>query len=319
MKGANVPLPVVSGRLGALVRESGRLPLEAVATFLGRLGYPAERVPQVLAGAVCVVEDGLVTPAPLPKLEVVHGDALGVMSGLESESFDVVLCDPPYSSGSTKEAGKTWRPAAERMSRDRNQDEWFGGDSLSAHGMQVFLHLCAVEWFRLLKPGGAVLVFIDWRMQHHVAGAIESADLRANNVVVWDKMVPAMGWQFRNRHELVLYFSRGTPARGLRADVGNVIAHKRVRNGIHPTEKPVPLLRTLLSVVCPPGGRVLDPFCGSGSTGEAAGARGLDATGVERWIAADFVGVERERKYALAAQARLAAVMEANAMNERRG
>jgi len=230
VKGAEVPLPVVSRRLGELVCAKGSLPVRDVAAFLLRLGYPAERVRQVLAGAEAVVEErdgtAVVVPAPLPTLEVVHGDAVAVMAAQPSESFDVILCDPPYSSGSTKEAGKTWRPAVDRMSRSLkgHQDEWFGGDSLSAHGMQVFLHICAVEWFRLLKPGGHVL-------------------------------------------------------------------------------------RSLLSVVCPPGGRVLDPFCGSGSTGEAAGARGPDHTGTERWVGASFLGVERERKYAEGAQARMARVL----------
>jgi site-specific DNA-methyltransferase (adenine-specific) len=50
----------------------------------------------------------------------------------------------------------------------------------------------------------------------------------------------------------------------------------------HPTVKPVSLLRWLVRLVCPPGGTVLDPFAGSGTTGEAAMLEGFDAVLIER-------------------------------------
>jgi site-specific DNA-methyltransferase (adenine-specific) len=50
---------------------------------------------------------------------------------------------------------------------------------------------------------------------------------------------------------------------------------------IHETEKPVGYLTPLIEFSCPPGGLVLDPFAGSGSTLEAACASGRDAIGIE--------------------------------------
>ena len=49
----------------------------------------------------------------------------------------------------------------------------------------------------------------------------------------------------------------------------------------HPTVKPQALMRWLLTLIVPPGGRVLDPFAGSGSTLQAAAELGFDATGCE--------------------------------------
>jgi DNA modification methylase len=49
----------------------------------------------------------------------------------------------------------------------------------------------------------------------------------------------------------------------------------------HPTPKPVWLMREILSVSCPPGGSVIDPFAGGGSTLVAARELGLTATGIE--------------------------------------
>ena len=49
----------------------------------------------------------------------------------------------------------------------------------------------------------------------------------------------------------------------------------------HPTVKPVALMRWLVRLITPPGGLVLDPFCGSGSTGIAAFCEGFDSVLVE--------------------------------------
>ncbi len=49
----------------------------------------------------------------------------------------------------------------------------------------------------------------------------------------------------------------------------------------HPTVKPVTLMRWLIRLVCPVGGTVLDPFCGSGSTLRAAILEGRNAIGLD--------------------------------------
>jgi site-specific DNA-methyltransferase (adenine-specific) len=68
---------------------------------------------------------------------------------------------------------------------------------------------------------------------------------------------------------------------------------RRVANH-HPTVKPIDLMRWLVKLACPPGGHVLDPFCGSGTTGCAAVVEG-----------AQFTGIERSDEYAEIAEARI--------------
>lgn len=69
---------------------------------------------------------------------------------------------------------------------------------------------------------------------------------------------------------------------------------KPVGNG-HPTVKPIDVMRWLVRLVTPPGGTVLDPFTGSGTTGIAAGLEGFG-----------FIGIEREAEYLAIAEARIA-------------
>jgi site-specific DNA-methyltransferase (adenine-specific) len=68
----------------------------------------------------------------------------------------------------------------------------------------------------------------------------------------------------------------------------------RLVGNLHPTVKPVSLMRWLLRLATPPGGTVLDPFTGSGSTGIAAILEGRQ-----------FLGIEREAQYVDIACARL--------------
>ena len=63
---------------------------------------------------------------------------------------------------------------------------------------------------------------------------------------------------------------------------------------VHPTVKPIALMRWLVRLVTPPNGTVLDPFLGSGTTGIAAKLEGFD-----------FIGIEREAEYLAIAQARI--------------
>jgi hypothetical protein len=73
-------------------------------------------------------------------------------------------------------------------------------------------------------------------------------------------------------------------------------------NSTHPTVKPTDLMRYLCRLVTPPGGTVLDPFMGSGSTGRGAVLEGFN-----------FIGIEMDGAYLDIADARIAAA-EAQAM-----
>lgn len=76
---------------------------------------------------------------------------------------------------------------------------------------------------------------------------------------------------------------------------GNPYGRWQPRANNHPTVKPTDLMRYLCRLVTPPGGTVLDPFMGSGSTGKAAMLEGFR-----------FIGCERDPDYLAIARARIA-------------
>lgn len=75
------------------------------------------------------------------------------------------------------------------------------------------------------------------------------------------------------------------------------VANRGLRRNHHPTVKPTDLMRYLCRLVTPPGGIVLDPFMGSGSTGKACAMEGFR-----------FIGIEREAEYCKIAEARIDSV-----------
>jgi site-specific DNA-methyltransferase (adenine-specific) len=108
--------------------------------------------------------------------------------------------------------------------------------------------------------------------------------------------VPMLDTEPRGRGRPSRFYFRGRVSRRER-DAGCHRLPKRgpgaVRNP-HPTVKPLDLMRWLVRLACPPGGLVLDPFCGSGSTGAAAVLEDRE-----------FVGIEQHHTYVEIAEARI--------------
>jgi site-specific DNA-methyltransferase (adenine-specific) len=74
------------------------------------------------------------------------------------------------------------------------------------------------------------------------------------------------------------------------------VANRPVHYNAHPTVKPTALMRYLCRLVTPPGGVILDPFMGSGSTGKAAMLEGFR-----------FIGIDLDRRWVKIARCRIAA------------
>lgn len=226
---------------------------------------------------------------------VLCGDALGVIRRIPDNYLDAVVTDPPYCAGAVAEAKRT-SAAGQGLRRDViSRFGWFVGDNMGTAGLAFLLRDLAFECRRVVRPTGSLLVFCDWRMLSALQPAIESAGLRYQNLIVWDKGAMGLGQGFRAQHELVMHFTFGAPKYHAR-DESNVIEEKRVHHTEreHQTQKPEELMRRLVRIVAPPGGIVFDPFMGSGSTGAACLREGLR-----------FIGVDSDRNHVETATKRL--------------
>ena len=232
--------------------------------------------------------------------KIINGDALDVMKSLDAGCVDALVSDPPYCSGGFTETQKRQAKGQGLRSETLRDAGWFEGDSMTSAGLSFLLRSIAFETIRLLKGGGSMLFFTDWRMVPHLVPSIESAGLRYQNLVIWAKPFAGLGRGFRAQHEVIMHFTAGK-ADFHDASMGNVIESRRIgsEEREHQTQKPVPLLQQLIKVVCPLGGTVLDPFGGSGSTAVAAEGIGRHA-----------ICIERDKQHCATAEKRLASVQQ---------
>jgi site-specific DNA-methyltransferase (adenine-specific) len=93
--------------------------------------------------------------------------------------------------------------------------------------------------------------------------------------------------------------ARELDSAGRNSPRAGVDQHGKGRANIHPTVKPVDLMRWLTRLVTPPGGTVVDPYTGSGTTGVACALEGFQ-----------FLGCELETPHALIAHERIRTALE---------
>ncbi len=205
-----------------------------------------------------------------------RGDSLEILQ--EIEEFDAVITDPPYSSGARRDADKQVRGA---MLRSMDDADWFSSDAMTTWGFNWFIRGAFSTIRGKLASGSHLYVFIDWRQTPNVYGMLESCGFRVNHCLVWAKTHFGMGQYWRNQHENIVFASLGTPTAMLNRGMGSVLTCANVspQCRVHPTEKPVLLLRKMIDAT--PGRVILDPFMGSGSTGVAALESGRKFIGIE--------------------------------------
>lgn len=235
----------------------------------------------------------------MPDATVHHGDALLILPTLPTASVDLVLADPPYNSGGRTQSDRTKNSAHDKYVRSGYTRHLanFAGDNRDQRGYIAWLSLILAQCLRTARPGASLLVFTDWRQLPATSDALQAGGWLWRGIIAWHKPIarPRIGG-FKAECEYLLWGSSG-PIDATRNPVylpGFYSASQpRGKARQHITQKPVELLAELVKV-CPLAGTVLDPFAGSGSTGEAAIQSGRS-----------FIGIEMTDHYARIARQRL--------------
>ena len=211
--------------------------------------------------------------------ELILGDCLDILRAMPDASVGAIVTDPPYSSGGRQQS--TARSTVSKSSRD--DAGWFIGDNMGTDTYLWFMREIAKQCMRVSQSGAPAYVFTDWRQLNTVVTAWESLGWTYKSLIVWDKnRGGAMGSWWRNNHEMIAAFVKGKANPLSSGSFFNTWRGTKPQGGAHPTEKPVELMRYLISSITPAGAVVLDPFMGSGTTGVACVLEGFPFVGVER-------------------------------------
>ena len=212
------------------------------------------------------------------------GDCLDLLRDIEPGTVDMVLTDPPYSSGGMFR-GDRMQKVRTKYQTDGTEKIYldFEGDNRDQRSFYAW----AMYWMRLCreasKDGGIIAVFCDWRQLPTVTDAIQGAGWIWQGVVVWDKTEAArpQKGRFRNQCEYIVWGTNGQHKKQTpRCLPGVSRMAANCEEKYHMTGKPIALLEQLLEI-CVPGGLVLDPFIGSGSTAVACKRTGRHYIGME--------------------------------------
>ena len=252
---------------------------------------------------------------PAESTRIVTGDCVTGMARLAAECVDLVFADPPYN---LQLHNALKRPDDSHV--DAVDDDWDKFASFSAYDDFTRAWLAACR--RVMKPSATLWVIGSYHNIFRVGTILQDLGFWILNDVVWRKSNPMpnfRGRRFTNAHETLIWAARESGGRGytfnyealkagnedlqMRSDwvIPLCTGEERLKGKdgkkLHPTQKPEALLARVILASSRPGDLVLDPFCGTGTTGAVA-----------RRLGRRFVGFERENAYARAAERRIAAV-----------
>tara|TARA_R100001594_G_scaffold72203_2_gene106840 strand:+ start:9077 stop:9793 length:717 start_codon:yes stop_codon:yes gene_type:complete len=215
---------------------------------------------------------------------VIPGDARLIMSKGAPDRFDAIITDPPFGTASpTKVQTRSGNASSFDIEWDRTTvDGWME------------------QAARILKPGGSFLAFGDTKRVTSMWEEAQDVGLKPLQLFYWIKSnpPPQPRKNFQSAVEVALLARK--PGKVIHWGGGGVtpnhfkapIAAGNDRTD-HPTQKPLSLMRHLVKILSPPGGRVLDPFCGSGTTLVASLLEGRSAVGFD--LSEDYCSIARKR------------------------
>lgn len=233
--------------------------------------------------------------------KVYNLEAVKLINALANDSIDALITDPPYSSGGALTAQR--KKAPEQKYQQGGQTKTyptFSGDVRDQRSYEKWLIYWLSDAWPKLKDGAIVAVFTDWRQYPVTAEALQIAGYQWLGVVTWDKTEAARPQldRFRNQAEYCLIARKllFTPVdikqkyiiwgckgslpknRGVGVLPGVYRHYLNPNEKQHMTAKPVELMRQIVKITTP-GGVILDPFAGSGSTLVAASIEGYQYIG----------------------------------------
>ncbi len=238
-------------------------------------------------------------------MKLICDDVLDSLKQIKPKSIDMIFSDPPYflSNGSfTVSNGK-------RNTEKIKKGDW---DLLENYKDKYNFHK---QWIkacqRVLKPNGTIWISGTYHSIYQCGEILQKLGFKILNEIVWFKPngAPNLSCRFFTAsHETVIWAIKDPKAKhtfnyqDMRVWADDKIhSHKKQMRSVwsipntpmrekkigrHPTQKPIGLLERIILSSTNIGDIVLDPFCGSGTTG-------VVASKYDR----EFIGIDKEKEY----------------------
>jgi site-specific DNA-methyltransferase (adenine-specific) len=229
-------------------------------------------------------------------LNLFFGDCITFLKRIPNDFVDLIFTDIPYGINfkSHKQnydtrSGKTIKVNRKEYFQEINNDD----------------KIPDVKWlqesFRILKEGTAIYICVHWETFGELKSQVIECGFKPKNMIVLNKSNHGMGdlnGQFAPKHELILFAVKGRhllnfPEKRMN-DVWDVPVKFTGAKRFHPNEKPLSWINPAILCSSRENEIVLDPFMGSGSTGESS-----------LKLKRKFIGIDNDKKYFDVAKNRL--------------
>ena len=236
------------------------------------------------------------------------GDTREVIKEYSDEYFDCVCSDIPYkiATGGVGINTNTGGILNHKFTNDRLKNKWLkqhdddDANVILIRRGQFFENIPDFnEWlpdiYRVLKPQSHCYLMVNGRNLAELQTKAEAAGFKYQQLLVWVKNNATPNKWFMGKHEMILMLRKGREKYINNLGTPNVLVYpNRAGDKWHPNEKPVELMRDLIINSTNEGDKVLDPFCGSGSTLLAC-----------KQTNREYYGIEIDEKYYNIAKKRL--------------
>lgn len=192
-------------------------------------------------------------------------DAIIGLQQLEAETIDCIITDPPYEVIAGGHGGKDSSSTALRPSGilSKNDGKIFTYNNLK---IQDWIAEC----YRVLKNNTHIYIMTNFLNLEEYLQQIRQAGFAIHNLLIWKKNNATPNRWYMKNCEYIIFARKGAAKPINNCGTKTILEVSNVKNKIHPTEKPVELLRILIENSTNEGDTVLDPFGGSFSTVLAA-------------------------------------------------
>ena len=246
------------------------------------------------------------------------GDCIEELKKIESDSIDMVFCDPPYNLQLSK---TLYRPDTSKVSGVN--DSWDKFNNFEEYDSFTLQWLKNVK--RILKPDATIWVIGSYHNIFRIGYILQNLNFWILNDIIWRKTNPMpnfKGTRFTNAHETLIWASKNKKSKytfnyqtmksmnnnkQMRSDwLLNICSGKeRLKDGenkkIHNTQKPEKLLHNIIMSSTKSGDIILDPFFGTGTTGAVC-----------KKLGRKFIGIEKNSVYIKEAKKRIQKIKSVN-------
>jgi site-specific DNA-methyltransferase (adenine-specific) len=216
-------------------------------------------------------------------IDLRNGDCIDILQNVKDESIDLIVTDPPYR---LVAGGCTNNAVTIKKSCNMKDGRVFKNNNIN---FSDWIPIC----FAKLKQRTHCYIMCNDRNLYNLLNECQKVGFQLLNILVWKKTAHSPNRYYLKNCEFIVMLRKGEAKNINNMGTYSVLEVTNVKDKLHPSEKPVELMKILIANSSNENDVVLDPFMGVGSSGVACKELNRNFIGIE--IDAEYFGIAKKR------------------------